>query len=131
MLNRREMILDLLMFASTITVASWRCWEAKDIIWGLWISRLILGYSFIIVSALSIYRHGSITGTAKGTGRIPSVTGAVKRLQPLMMNVFVAFFFFVLLGPRSGAAWLVVLACLGFSIVSLLLGGSSTREDGS
>ncbi len=124
------MLLDLLMFAATIAVASWQGWVAKDIIWGLWISSLILGYSFILVSALSIYKKGIIPGAPRGKGRAPHLqSAAAKRIQPLMMNIFVAFVFFMFLGVRSGLAWLVLLTCLVFSLLSFLLGGSPGAED--
>lgn len=117
------------MFAATIAVAAWQGWMAKDIIWGLWVSSLILGYSFIVVSALSIYVHGNFPVSQKAGRMSVAQSAAAKRLQPIMMNLFVAFVFFMFLGIRSGLAWLVLFTCLVFSGVSCLLGAAAEGED--
>ncbi len=59
-MNRNETLRDIISFAATVSIAAWQGWAAKDIIWGLWISSLLIGYSFIVVMIVSSYLHGSI-----------------------------------------------------------------------
>jgi hypothetical protein len=58
-MNRNETLRDIVSFAATVSVAAWQGWAAKDIIWGLWISSLIIGYSFIVAMIVSSYLRGS------------------------------------------------------------------------
>jgi hypothetical protein len=48
------------MFAATVFFAVWLGWDAKDLVWGLWISSLTLGYSFVLASALSMFFRDKI-----------------------------------------------------------------------
>jgi hypothetical protein len=53
--NRNEAILDFAAFAGTVVIAVFQQWQAKDLVWSLWISSLIIGYAFIVTSALSVF----------------------------------------------------------------------------
>ena len=44
----RDLALDLFAFAGTVACAIVFRWEARDIIWGLWISSLTVGYATIV-----------------------------------------------------------------------------------
>ena len=44
----RDLALDLLAFAGTVACATIFRWEARDVIWGLWISSLTVGYATIV-----------------------------------------------------------------------------------
>ena len=46
--RRRDLALDLFAFAGTVVWATIFRWEARDVIWGLWISSLIVGYATIV-----------------------------------------------------------------------------------
>jgi len=46
--GRRDLALDLFAFAGTVAVATFFRWEARDVIWGLWISSLTVGYATIV-----------------------------------------------------------------------------------
>jgi hypothetical protein len=49
--------IDFLLFAITVVVAYASHWTASDIVWSMWISSLVLGYSFILSStAVSVIR---------------------------------------------------------------------------
>ncbi|MBP8305288.1 MAG: hypothetical protein KBE04_14315 [Phycisphaerae bacterium] len=60
---RQELILDLAAFGVTVLLAAVLRWQAKDLIWGLWISSLCVGYAHILVSILLGART---TGAALG-----------------------------------------------------------------
>ncbi len=44
----RDLALDLFAFAGTVACATVFRWEARDVIWGLWISSLTVGYATIV-----------------------------------------------------------------------------------
>jgi len=46
--GRRDLALDLFAFAGTVACAIVFRWEARDVIWGLWISSLTVGYATIV-----------------------------------------------------------------------------------
>ena len=46
--GRRDVALDLFAFAGTVAFATFFRWEARDVIWGLWISSLTVGYATIV-----------------------------------------------------------------------------------
>jgi len=102
---------DLATFAATVTVASWQGWEARELIWGLWVSSLVIGYSFIVISSISPY----LTGEIPTRGRMPN---QMKGLGAVAMNVFVTVAAFMFLGPLSPIPWIVL-------IVSALFGGAA------
>lgn len=131
-MKRRDILIDLLAFAATVAIAAWQRWQARDIIWGLWISSLILGYSFIVTSALSVYLNEELPGSAAGKpGSKPAMTGTAKKLQPVIMSFFFSFVLFMFLGFTSGIAWLFFLVSLTFSALGFLLGRSKDAERGN
>ena len=46
--GRRDLALDLFAFAGTVACATVFKWQARDVIWGLWISSLTVGYATIV-----------------------------------------------------------------------------------
>ncbi len=115
---------DLASFAATVAVASWQGWEARELIWGLWLSSLVIGYAFILISSLSTY----FTGNAPGDTKAKNVP---KGLRILGMNVFVtiaAFFFF---GPFRAIPWIVLLVNALFAGASLYLTYGPGNDDAS
>jgi hypothetical protein len=66
---RRDLALDLFAFAGTVACATIFRWEARDVIWGLWISSLTVGYATIVSnvvrgvrSVLGGYRFLAVLG---------------------------------------------------------------------
>ncbi|MFH1690698.1 MAG: DUF6498-containing protein [Candidatus Eisenbacteria bacterium] len=53
----RDLALDLFAFAGTVACAAVFRWEARDVIWGLWISSLTVGYATIVSSIVRGVRH--------------------------------------------------------------------------
>jgi hypothetical protein len=113
---------DLASFASIVAIASWQGWEARELIWGLWISSLVIGYAFILISSLRPY----FTGQAPCDGKMP---GQMKELGALAMNIFVSFAAFMILGIRSSFAWIILLANLSFGAAAVYL--AKTAREGS
>ena len=55
--GRRDLALDLFAFAGTVACAMLFRWEARDVIWGLWISSLTVGYATIVSTIVRGVRH--------------------------------------------------------------------------
>lgn len=47
----RDLAIDLAAFVATVALAVICHWEARDVIWGLWASSLVVGYTTILVGA--------------------------------------------------------------------------------
>ena len=127
-MKKGSLLVDMTMFAATIALAVLQEWTAKDIVWGLWISSLLLGYSYIVTGALSIYVHGKLPGDANN-GKPYSLGGGkgTARVPPIFMNIPVAVICFMFLGAGSGLAWAIILISVTFTTLGYLLSG----KDGS
>jgi hypothetical protein len=44
---------DLVLFAATLLLAALQHWSVTDLVWGLWISSLLVGYTLIVTYALA------------------------------------------------------------------------------
>jgi hypothetical protein len=76
-----DYVLDLLAFAGTVTLALVFRWQARDLIWSLWISSLSFGYALMFTAYF--------TGIARATGL--AKLGAA--LGGLFTLVFILFHF--------------------------------------
>ena len=47
-----ERVWDLALFAAVVAAAALQDWSATDLVWSLWISSLVVGYAFIVVTTL-------------------------------------------------------------------------------
>jgi hypothetical protein len=120
-MNRNETLRDLISFFATVLIAYWQGWVAKDIIWGLWVSSLLIGYSFLVTMILSSYVHGSAPMEKKWETRTKADQLKAKRYRPIVTNIAVTIAAFMFLGPRSGIAWSVLLVCALFSALTLII----------
>lgn len=118
---------DLASFAVMVTIASWQGWEAKELIWGLWISSLVIGYAFILISVLSIY----FTGNVPGEPKMANTPKALKEVRVLGMNVFVTIAAFFIFGPLRAAPWVVLLVNALFAGATLYLTYGPGKDDPS
>jgi hypothetical protein len=50
-------------------IAVFQQWQAKDLVWSLWISSLIIGYAFIVTSALSVFFRPLTPNSGAAAGR--------------------------------------------------------------
>ncbi len=77
MKQRIDTTYAIITFLITIVLATTQHWSATDLIWSLWISSLILGYAYIIISISGMLIKGdtsSIMGKkTSGTGNPPVV----------------------------------------------------------
>jgi hypothetical protein len=53
MSKKGDIILGLVMFCVNLIWAVYQQWEVSDLLWGLWISSLLLGYGYIFISMFS------------------------------------------------------------------------------
>jgi hypothetical protein len=79
-----QLILDATLFAGTVALAATQRWDAKDLIWGLWISSLTLGYASIIMGvSWSIISDAWKPGPRGTPGRpVPAWSAAVATTLP-------------------------------------------------
>ena len=86
-MKRRDMVLDGLAFVITVVLAGVLRWEAGDLIWGLWVSSLCVGYAYIVTSIVM----GVLQ--AEGPGRI--VMGALGLFLLAFFSVHFGMFHFI------------------------------------
>jgi len=83
----RDLSTDLLAFAGTVAVAAAFRWEARDVIWGLWISSLTVGYATIVSNIV----RGVLSVAPRY--RVPAVVGGLGALA--FFTVHFGMFHFV------------------------------------
>ncbi len=124
----------MISFGATVTIAAWQGWVAKDIIWGLWISSLLIGYSFLVTMILSSYIRGSVPMNNNMQRKNIADPIKAKKYRPVVMNVAIVIAAFMFLGARSGIAWFVLLICALFSALNIMVAGdgkATSRSTGS
>ncbi len=86
-MTKRDVVLDGLAFAATVVLAAWLRWEAGDLIWGLWVSSLCVGYTYIVTTiVMSVVQ-------AEGAARIAMAGGGLFMLA--FFTVHFGMFHFV------------------------------------
>lgn len=65
-MNRSRILLDLGLFLLTLGLAWHQHWSVTDLVWGLWISSLVLGYSFIVVSIGAVFGAPTVVAAVDG-----------------------------------------------------------------
>lgn len=62
MTERREILFDLLLFVAALAIALWQRDDGHSIVWGMWLSSLLIGYTYIVSSIMrwvvAMYRVG-------------------------------------------------------------------------
>jgi hypothetical protein len=64
-------LVDLLLFAASAAMAWLGRWQAGDLVWGLWLSSLIVGYGLLLVGILSPVVRGDPSGWGIGQSGPP------------------------------------------------------------
>ncbi|MFT7489366.1 MAG: hypothetical protein ACI9OU_001768 [Candidatus Promineifilaceae bacterium] len=69
-MKQKELILDLCAFAGTVLCVFAFKWDVADIVWGLWICSLSVGYVYILTSIVTpaLREHGKNRIVALGSG---------------------------------------------------------------
>lgn len=50
MQTRQQVLFDILLFAAALAVALWNRDTGHNVVWGMWLSSLVLGYAYIVWS---------------------------------------------------------------------------------
>ena len=79
---------DLAALAFVLALAWWKQWTAKDLVWSLWLSSLVVGYATIL---LSIF--GPLLGAGDPDGNLRELKTRSVPARVAAGLFFVAFFF--------------------------------------
>jgi hypothetical protein len=125
-MDRRRLALDLGLFLLTLALAWHERWSATDIVWGLWISSLVLGYTFILVSIAGVFVAPTVGEAVDGKGAAhgPRVSPGCQSLVPA--GFLLAF---ALLATGFNRFTLLALL-LTLSALILSIGGAMRRKPG-
>jgi hypothetical protein len=93
--SRRLLGLDLLAFVGTAAAALMLHWETRELVWGLWLSSLVIGYATIV---LSIARQYWFTRELAVKGELTGVARVVARGLTIFLGLFALAFFTVHFG---------------------------------
>ena len=85
-----QVFLGLFSFLIMLLTAVAQDWTATEMVWSLWISSLVLGYSFIITAILAMFFGGKETGVI---GQISSAVGKSSVVLRLAGALFMLAFF--------------------------------------
>lgn len=119
-MKKSEIAIDIVVFAGTVAVAAYQNWTAKDIIWSLWITSLVLGYSFIIFSSLTIFLYDKARSSRNIIG---SKKSSLDNTPPLFFNFNIIVLALVLIRWSSPVKWLIILGSIVFAgLYALRLG---------
>jgi len=126
-MKKSEIAIDIVVFAGTVAFAAYQNWTAKDIIWSLWISSLVMGFSFIIFSSLTIFLYDNIrlAGTIKNSKK-----SSLSNTPPLFFNFNIIVLALVLIRWSSPVKWLIIIGSIFFAALSILLKDRSPDRGG-
>jgi hypothetical protein len=86
MTERKDIILGLAIFILNFIMAVSQNWTAKDLVWSLWISSLILGYAYILTTIMGFFIRGDREALLGGSRNASKVKTPVP-----VLNVFFLF----------------------------------------
>ena len=102
--SRRRGLLDVAAFAGTVVLAATMHWQARDLVWALWVSSLVVGYATIVTTIVRGVREHweglSILALLGGLGLLAFFTfhfGMFHFVHSVFLNMF-----FPLYGDRTG-----------------------------
>lgn len=122
-IKRNTLLLDLFLFSGTVALAWYEQWSAKELVWGLWVSSLILGYSYILSSILGGLIRGDMAllfGSKEKASSDPVMIG----ITIILLDIFLFFAIFMTFWWNKASLLMALVV-----IPSLLLGiGAILRE---
>ena len=92
----RALVLDLVSFVGTAAAAVWFGWETRELVWGLWLSSLLIGSATLLLSVGGQYWFTRELAV-KGEITHPAAR-AVARGVTIIIGLFSAAFFTVHFG---------------------------------
>lgn len=121
-MQRNTILLDMFLFGGTVALAWYEQWSAKDLVWGLWISSLVLGYSYILTSILGGLLRGdmAIIHGKEARRYDPVETG----IGTILINIMITIAGYSFFGKHN-IVLLMILLCI---LSSLLTVGLILRE---
>lgn len=129
--TRRELAVTLVLFTATAAMATVQRWSTTDLVWSLWISSLVVGYSLILTSILGALIHGTPetmlavksrqiavpSPRAEGPPGQPPAVRTAPGLQVLPLNLFI-FIGYVWLRGWSGTPWWLIVMLLASTMLA-------------
>jgi hypothetical protein len=92
-----QVFLALVSFLITLLLASAQDWKVTDLVWSLWITSLVLGYSYLITGILSSTLRGAVAAqgpAAKFLQAFP-LQGDARWILAILGGLFMLVFFSV------------------------------------
>jgi hypothetical protein len=93
--SRRSWLLDLAAFTGTVVLAVTMRWEARDLVWALWTSSLIVGYATIVTAivrgARELWESIHVLAVLGGLGLLAFFTfhfGMFHFVHSVFLNMF-------------------------------------------
>ncbi len=123
--------LDLALFAATVALAALQRWSTTDLVWGLWIASLTVGYSLIVTSIVGALAHGGSAASPSGSvpggkapplGSVPAAGFAAIPFNAIILFATLMVFGF---GRVALVVFVLILASTG-----LALGGALRTRPG-
>lgn len=96
MINKRDLILGLIIFFLNLVWAVGQQWSVTDMLWSLWISSLVLGYGYIFISIFASFFTMNRSTLVKDENR---------RTDVLAPGVGFNLVLFLLIFFSSGFSW--------------------------
>lgn len=93
--TRRRWLVDLAAFAGTVVLAVSLRWEARDLVWALWVSSLVVGYATIVTTIVrgvrSVWEDLHLLALLGGIGLLAFFTfhfGMFHFVHSVFLNMF-------------------------------------------
>ena len=117
-MQKNALLLDLFLFVGTVALAWYEQWSAKDLVWGLWISSLVLGYSYVLTSILGGLLRGdmAIVRGKEAKHYDPVETG----IGTILINIFIIFAGYSFF-RKHDIALLMILLCTASLLLSIAM----------
>jgi hypothetical protein len=129
--KRSHLLVDLALFAATLTLATLQRWSTTDLVWSLWIASLTVGYSLIVTSIVGALAHGNsatfLFPKPGGAAADPTRGRPNAGLAALPFNAFLLFGTVMLFGLGRTALAFLALAVISTAVA---LGGVLRSKPG-
>ena len=91
-----QTILDIVSFAVVVIFANYMEWTAKDLLWSLWISSLVIGYSTLLLGLGGNVFRGRMADEQESEN--VNKNGKIPLLGVLLAGLFLLIFFTIHFG---------------------------------